>query len=419
MEDVSKLVPSLVPTKRKAAKKVLRGKIHELTLTLGKVAPSYFLAVEAYDRYDKLFFVGVVGLGSFFFGECWSCLTQANHTDYNFLLVASAAIYTWYALLAVIIETGWFGEQSKLSLVAGSACGLLAYFSISVLQEGNLDFGLQQGWLEFREAADAWLASQQIQDFRFPLSLFPLRLLLALWAASWSYLTLWPRLRHVKSYQQIVELNLRARPTRTLCPTEGIVVFLAHLDFLLPLFLSLAWALPLTQQPLQPIMSLSQFRALRLYLVLLHIALRAALLRSYIQAYLSSAITMVKQTTDDMNQEEGVRIRAMLRSLLLYTPTIAIQLLGPSLTTLFLAFLVKRKQLIHMGVCRLFIGDSFNSLKPDFTLVNNAVVVPVLNFMLWWTLVSDVINSLCWFFFLRKLDATNLGLSQKDYEKLA
>eukprot|EP00808_Paulinella_micropora_P023726 g8000.t1 len=280
-EQIQQLAPMVAKgTKRKAMKKLLRGKSHELVLNQGVVSPSYFIQLTSYDRYDKLFFVIVLALGTFFFGELWSCFMQQFHTDYNFLLVASALLLIWTTLCGILVEAGWGEDQVKLSLLAGGFCGLLAYFCLHMFGPA-LDLELETGYAAFRDEAHAWLASRDVQTFRLPASLVWFRLLLSVWAFAWSSLTLWPKLRHVKSYQQIAHLNRRARPTRTLCPAEGIALTIAHLDFVFPLFLSAAWTRPAMQELLEPALSLRTFRVMRLYLLLAHLILRSCTSRPY------------------------------------------------------------------------------------------------------------------------------------------
>ena len=192
-------------------------------------------------------FVAALGMTTFFFGECWSCLTQANHTDYNFLLLSIALFLTWWVLFSVLRETGLKGEQMKLAGIAGVFCGVLMYIFLRKIAEHILDLGLERSYEPFRAEATQWLRGQNVEKFSVPASSMWVYAILSLWSLFWVMISLWPKMRYIKSYQQITELNSSVPRSRHLCPMEAVIIFCCKADFFFPFILCLMWVPSVTQ----------------------------------------------------------------------------------------------------------------------------------------------------------------------------
>ncbi|GAB5567017.1 transmembrane protein 161B isoform X3 [Prionailurus iriomotensis] len=92
--------------------------------------------------------------------------------------------------------------------------------------------------------------------------------------------------------------------------TEKITQTLLHINFLAPLFMVLLWVKPITKDYIMnpplgkesvPLMTEATFDTLRLWLIILLCALRLAMMRSHLQAYLNLA----QKCVDQMKKEAG------------------------------------------------------------------------------------------------------------------
>lgn len=169
------------------------------------------------------------------------------------------------------------------------------------------------------------------------------------------------------------------------------------------------------------------------------------------QAYLLSAIYTISERADSLSSKTVLSIQELLTSILLFTPTMAMQYCASASVPLLLACMLKLKTGLCLGLCDVLVGSDGEA--SNFTLSsssssssaassdgdgasvdaasgereamlaqkevrslmigNHPLAVPSLEFLLWWSFVSwFIMHSLCLLYVRhsakqRSLDAEN------------
>ncbi|XP_043826040.1 transmembrane protein 161B isoform X3 [Dromiciops gliroides] len=132
--------------------------------------------------------------------------------------------------------------------------------------------------------------------------------------------------------------------------TEKITQTLLHINFLAPLFMVLLWVKPITKDYIMhptlgkesvPLMTETTFDTIRLWLIILLCALRLALMRSHLQAYLNLAQKCVDQMKKEAGRISTVDLQKMVARVFYYLCVIALQYVAPLVMLLHTTLLLK------------------------------------------------------------------------------
>ncbi|XP_048656070.1 transmembrane protein 161B [Marmota marmota marmota] len=160
--------------------------------------------------------------------------------------------------------------------------------------------------------------------------------------------------------------------------TEKITQTLLHINFLAPLFMVLLWVKPITKDyimnpPLSkesvPLMSEATFDTLRLWLIILLCALRLAMMRSHLQAYLNLAQKCVDQMKKEAGRISTVELQKMVARVFYYLCVIALQYVAPLVMLLHTTLLLKTLGNHSWGIY----PESVSTLPVDNSLHSNSV----------------------------------------------
>ncbi|XP_060057126.1 transmembrane protein 161B isoform X3 [Erinaceus europaeus] len=125
---------------------------------------------------------------------------------------------------------------------------------------------------------------------------------------------------------------------------------LLHINFLAPLFMVLLWVKPITKDYIMnpplgkesiPLMTEATFDTLRLWLIVLLCALRLAMMRSHLQAYLNLAQKCVDQMKKEAGRISTVELQKMVARVFYYLCVIALQYVAPLVILLHTTLLLK------------------------------------------------------------------------------
>ncbi|XP_052588025.1 transmembrane protein 161B isoform X2 [Peromyscus californicus insignis] len=125
---------------------------------------------------------------------------------------------------------------------------------------------------------------------------------------------------------------------------------LLHINFLAPLFMVLLWVKPITKDYIMnpplgkesvPLMTEATFDTLRLWLIILLCALRLAMMRSHLQAYLNLAQKCVDQMKKEAGRISTVELQKMVARVFYYLCVIALQYVAPLVMLLHTTLLLK------------------------------------------------------------------------------
>ncbi|XP_041909912.1 transmembrane protein 161B isoform X3 [Corvus kubaryi] len=125
---------------------------------------------------------------------------------------------------------------------------------------------------------------------------------------------------------------------------------LLHINFLAPLFMVLLWVKPITKDYIMnpplgkesiPLMSEDTFDTIRLWIIILLCALRLAMMRHHLQAYLNLAQKSVDQMKKEAGRISMVDLQKMVARVFYYLCVIALQYVAPLVMLLHTTLLLK------------------------------------------------------------------------------
>nr|XP_058916435.1 transmembrane protein 161B isoform X3 [Kogia breviceps] len=194
------------------------------------------------------------------------------------------------------------------------------------------------GFTNFSDSAMQFLEKQGLES-QGPVSKLTFKFFLAIFCSLIGAFLTFPGLRLAQMH--LDALNLA---------TEKITQTLLHINFLAPLFMVLLWVKPITKDYIMnpplgkesvPLMTEATFDTLRLWLIILLCALRLAMMRSHLQAYLNLAQKCVDQMKKEAGRISTVELQKMVARVFYYLCVIALQYVAPLVMLLHTTLLLK------------------------------------------------------------------------------
>ena len=108
----------------------------------------------------------------------------------------------------------------------------------------------------------------------------------------------------------------------------------------------------------QPLLTSDQFETLRLYMVVIMILFRLAVMPSYLQSYLNIAFSKLEELKQEAGKISNIDLQKTVAHVFYYTAVITLQYVAPLIMILFLSLIYKT-----MG------GGSWTGLWTMVTLV--------------------------------------------------
>nr|XP_054411707.1 transmembrane protein 161B isoform X5 [Pongo abelii] len=280
------------------------------------------------------------------------------------LLVLSFAIKVLFSLTTHYFKVEDGGERS--------VCVTFGFFffvkamAVLIVTENYLEFGLETGFTNFSDSAMKFLEKQGLES-QSPVSKLTFKFFLAIFCSLIGAFLTFPGLRLAQMH--LDALNLA---------TEKITQTLLHINFLAPLFMVLLWVKPITKDYIMnpplgkesiPLMTEATFDTLRLWLIILLCALRLAMMRSHLQAYLNLAQKCVDQMKKEAGRISTVELQKMVARVFYYLCVIALQYVAPLVMLLHTTLLLKTLGNHSWGIY----PESISTLPVDNSLLSNSV----------------------------------------------
>ncbi|XP_059550126.1 transmembrane protein 161B isoform X1 [Myotis daubentonii] len=280
------------------------------------------------------------------------------------LLVLSFAIKVLFSLTTHYFKVKDGGERS--------VCVTFGFFffvkamAVLIVTENYLEFGLETGFTNFSDSAMQFLEKQGLES-QGPVSKLTFKFFLAIFCSLIGAFLTFPGLRLAQMH--LDALNLA---------TEKITQTLLHINFLAPLLMVLLWVKPITKDYIMnpplgkesvPLMTEATFDTLRLWVIILLCALRLAMMRSHLQAYLNLAQKCVDQMKKEAGRISTVELQKMVARVFYYLCVIALQYVAPLVMLLHTTLLLKTLGHHSWGIY----PESFSTLPVDNSLPSNSV----------------------------------------------
>ncbi|XP_023699030.1 transmembrane protein 161B isoform X2 [Paramormyrops kingsleyae] len=298
------------------------------------------LALHYFPEYQWLVDFTVAATVVYFITELYYSLAaptgEMNISVVWCLLVLAFVMKNLFSLTMHYFRVEEGGERSL--------CITFAFFffvkamAILIVTENYLEFGLETGFTNFSESAVQFLENQGLES-QGPISRLTFKLILALLCSLIGAFLTFPGLRLAQMHLDALNLTT-AKVTQTLL----------HINFLAPLIMVLLWVKPITKDYImspslgkesQPLMTESTYDTLRLWAILLLCALRLAVMRCHLQAYLNLAKKGVEQMKKEAGRISTVDLQKMVARVFYYLCVIALQYVAPLVMLLHTTLLLK------------------------------------------------------------------------------
>ncbi|XP_026994322.2 transmembrane protein 161B isoform X2 [Tachysurus fulvidraco] len=312
----------------------------DLQLETKRIAEVDTLALHYFPEFQWLVDFTVAATAVYLITELYFCVAEPNG-EMNISVVWSLLVLAFVIKILFSLTAHYFkleeGGERSLCITFGFFFFVKA-MAILIVTENYLEFGLESGFANFSESAVQFLETQGLQS-QGPISKLTFKLILALLCSLIGAFLTFPGLRLAQMHLDALTLNL-SKFTQTLL----------HINFLAPLIMVLLWVKPITKDYIMnptlgkesvPLMSEKTYDTLRLWAILLLCALRLAMMRHHLQAYLNLAQKGVEQMKKEAGRISTVELQKMVARVFYYLCVIALQYVAPLVMLLHTTLLLK------------------------------------------------------------------------------
>ncbi|XP_061623183.1 transmembrane protein 161B [Phyllopteryx taeniolatus] len=261
--------------------------------------------------------------------------------EMNISVVWSMLVLAFVVKILFSLTTHYFkleeGGERSVCITFGFFFFVKA-MAILIVTENYLEFGLETGFASFSDSALQFLEHQGLES-QGPISKLTFKLILAFLCAMIGAFLTFPGLR-------LAQMHLDALNVTTAKFTQTLL----HINFLSPLIMVLLWVKPITKDYIMnptlgkdslPLMAEQTYDTLRLWIIVLMCALRLAMMRHHLQAYLNLAQKAVERMKKEAGRISTVDLQKMVARVFYYLCVIALQYVAPLVMLLHTTLLLK------------------------------------------------------------------------------
>uniref|UniRef100_A0A1B6JMN0 Transmembrane protein 161B n=1 Tax=Homalodisca liturata TaxID=320908 RepID=A0A1B6JMN0_9HEMI len=347
-----------VPKEKPKGKKDHRGKFTEngktgpetfhiprnldLELETAKVTKLDVIHLRFYSEYQWLLDFAIYTLGVYIITEIYTYyLPLKDEVNLSMLWCLLVLFFTFKNLLMLTVQyfqgSESVGERSTVIVTAFAY--LLVAMMILIVDERNLETGLETAYSSFNESAAVFLENHGL-DSQGPASKLMLKFFLALWCALTGALFTFPGLRMARMHWD----SLRY------CSDRRMLWVLLNISFTAPFLLVLLWVPPITKEYFtarifsgmtSPLLTVPMFESIRLIMVIATVLLRLAVMPVYLQAYLNMAYHRVQEQKKEAGRITNIELQKKIAAVFYYMCVVTLQYISPLLMCLFFTLMYK------------------------------------------------------------------------------
>uniref|UniRef100_A0A8D3ALK9 Transmembrane protein 161A n=1 Tax=Scophthalmus maximus TaxID=52904 RepID=A0A8D3ALK9_SCOMX len=294
------------------------------------------LVLRFFLEYQWLVDFSIYATGVFLFTECYYSVVDASK-EFNIgalwcVLTVLFSLKTLHTLMSHYFRSEEGGERSVC--LAFGFLSLLIAMLVLVVREDYLEFGLESGFSNLFDNLEIFAKKQGYADWSIPVTKLTVKLGLAAVCAYIGALLAFPGLRLAQTHLDAVQMN-SDRP---------LIQILLHMSFLSPVIVVVLWVKPIARDFLAnapmgktsiTIVPSEVFDSMRLWIIVALCALRLALTRYHLQAYLNLAQKWVEQMKKEAGRIAAIDIQRKVTRVFCYLAVVALQYLVPILLILF------------------------------------------------------------------------------------
>uniref|UniRef100_A0A8C7XAG6 Transmembrane protein 161A n=1 Tax=Oryzias sinensis TaxID=183150 RepID=A0A8C7XAG6_9TELE len=270
----------------------------DLHLETAPVKAMDALVLRFFLEYQWLVDFAVYAVGVFLFTECYYSVVDASK-EVNIgamwcLLIVVFGLKTLHTLMSHYFRSEEGGERSVC--LAFGFLSLLVAMLVLVVKEDYLEFGLESGFSSLFDNLEIFAKQQGYAEWSIPVTRLTVKLFLAAVCAYIGALLAFPGLRLAQTHLDAVQMN--------------------------------------SERPLIQVSS-AAFDSMRLWIIVALCALRLALIRYHLQAYLNLANKWVEQMKKEAGRIAAIDIQRKVTRVFCYLTVVTLQYLVPVFLILF------------------------------------------------------------------------------------
>ncbi|XP_076759220.1 transmembrane protein 161-like emei [Xylocopa sonorina] len=314
----------------------------DITLENVKITTLDVVHLKYYTEYQWLLDFSIYATAVYIMTEAYNYLYPIKDEINLSMLWCSLVLGFAFKVLLSLWVQYFKGEESigerSTCIVTGFAYLLIAMI-ILIVDENNLEIGLDKAYASFNHSASLFLDNQGLSSTG-PASKIVVKFFLALWCGLLGSLFTFPGLRVSKMHWDA----LRYYKDRKL------LLLMANISYASPLLLVSLWIKPISRDYLTvrifsgmsgPLMTTSAFESMRLIAIIVAVLLKFVLMPMYLQSYLNLAMQRLENQKKEAGRITNVDLQKKIAAVFYYLCVVALQFIVPIIICLFFTLMYK------------------------------------------------------------------------------
>ena len=313
-----------------------------ITLDSAKITVSDAVHLKYYTEYQWLLDFSIYATAVYIATEIYNCLYPIkDEINLSMLWCSLVLAFAFKVLLSLWIQY-FKGEESigerSTCIVTGFAY-LLVAMAILIIDEKNLEIGLDKAYASFNHSASLFLENQGLSSTG-PASKIVVNFFLALWCGLLGSLFTFPGLRVSKMHWDALRYY----------KDQKLLLLVANISYASPLLLSSLWIKPISRDYLTvriftgmdgPLMTATAFESMRLIAIVVVVLLKLMLLPMYLQSYLNLAMQRIDVQKKEAGKISNIDLQKKIAAVFYYLCVVALQFVVPIIICLIFTFMYK------------------------------------------------------------------------------
>ncbi|XP_012345109.1 transmembrane protein 161B isoform X2 [Apis florea] len=314
----------------------------DITLENTKITILDVVHLKYYTEYQWLLDFSIYATAVYVMTEIYNYLYPIKDEINLSMLWCSLVLgFAFKVLLSLWIQY-FKGEESigerSTCIVTGFAYLLIA-MTIFIVDENNLEIGLDKAYASFNHSASLFLNNQGLSSTG-PASKIIVKFFLALWCGLLGSLFTFPGLRISKMHWDILRYY----------KDQKLLLLIANISYASPLLLISLWIKPISRDYLTirifsgmsgPLMTTSTFESMRLIAIIVAVLLKFLLMPIYLQSYLNLAMQRLENQKKEAGRITNIDLQKKIAAVFYYLCVVALQFIVPIIICLFFTFMYK------------------------------------------------------------------------------
>nr|XP_012153345.1 PREDICTED: transmembrane protein 161B isoform X1 [Megachile rotundata] len=333
-----------------------------ITLESVKITTLDVVHLKYYTEYQWLLDFSVYATAVYIITELYNYLYPIKDEINLSMLWCSLVLGFAFKVLLSLWVQYFKGEESigerSTCIVTGFAYLLIAMI-VLIVDENNLEIGLDKAYASFNHSASLFLDNQGLSSTG-PASKIVVKFFLALWCGLVGSLFTFPGLRVSKMHWDALRYY----------KDQKLLLLIANISYASPLLLVSLWIKPVSRDYLtiriftgmnEPLMTASAFESMRLIVIVTAVLLKLVLMPMYLQSYLNLAVQRLENQKKEAGRITNVDLQKKIAAVFYYLCVVALQFIVPLIICLFFTFMYKTLVFLLGGYTwvDLFKGSAF------------------------------------------------------------